>query len=419
MALSVAFIALSADVMRTAHATIKLRSGVESSALAAYSYGIDGQGNFSQANIISKLNEISGGTGSAWHQAPAGPDSSSGLFETPITFQDSDYSFVNNPNDAGELFFQLRAGRDGNDAIKLLFLPAIFAFNSMTGLPTPPGLDTITPYRRTEVIAQPASRIGEGTPLSGASGRNLDLLGFASFPLAISNSQFSVASAPSQSLSLYTVDLASLVSPPPTPTAPGHIRGSFVNLTGTGSTGTPYGQGQGSQAVDELVRLFQYFATSPPATAQSPAVVERGSELFCFDFEDPAFKQRETEIKARLAAIPTSRYQVIPVLETDPLIGTTNKVVGFARFRLVRTVNPADGKIQIQIEIGESLVARNASASNYLASVPTVDGSLLPAPVHPFQARNLGSSGTEIGPRQRGIVMAPSLSPTILEKVEP
>lgn len=180
LALVMAFIAFTADVMRTAYAAIKLQSGVESAALAAYSYGADLQNGFSQANVTDKLFDLSG---SSWNKAPAGPDSDAGIFESPITFSSGDYSFINNPNDSGESFFRLKARRDGSDAIKLMFVPAIFAFNSWSGLPVPSGTDTANTYRSTEVIAQPASRIGEGTPATGSlSTRDADLAGFAAFP---------------------------------------------------------------------------------------------------------------------------------------------------------------------------------------------------------------------------------------------
>ena len=416
LALVMAFIAFTADVMRTAYAAIKLQSGVESAALAAYSYGADLQNGFSQANVTDKLFDLSG---SSWNKAPAGPDSDAGIFESPISFSSGDYSFINNPNDSGESFFRLKARRDGSDAIKLMFVPAIFAFNSWSGLPVPSGTDTANTYRSTEVIAQPASRIGEGTPATGSlSTRDADLAGFAAFPLAISNEQFSTAASPLSSTTIYTIDLASNIAPPPTPPAAGHIRGAFINLSPSGSTNNAYGQAQGSASVNELINLVDYFTSVPSAQALSPYVVERGSSLSVFDPEETSFKQLEAQVKAKLSLIPAGRFQIIPVLARNPAIGTgNNTVVGFARFRFVRIVDASTGKFLIQMEIGSSSLVRNASATNSLVSIPTVDGSLMPAPVAPFSARNTGATGDQIGARPRGVVMAPSLSPTFPDKI--
>ncbi|HMP49930.1 MAG TPA: Tad domain-containing protein [Candidatus Melainabacteria bacterium] len=416
LALVMSFIAFTADVMRTAYAAIKLQSGVESAALAAYSYGADLQNGFSQVNVTDKLFELSG---ARWNRAPAGPDGDAGIFESPITFSSEDYSFIENPSDSGESFFRLKARRDGSDAIKLMFVPAIFAFNNLQGIPLPAGTDTANTYRSTEVISQPASRIGEGAPATGSlSTRDADLAGFAAFPLAISNEQFSSAASPLSTTTIYTVDLASNIAPPATPPAAGHIRGAFINLSPSGSTSNAYGQAQGSASVNELIRLIDYFSSAPSVQAISPYVVERGSSLSVFDPEETSFKELEAQVKAKLALIPTGRFQIIPVLSRNPVIGTGNNiVVGFARFRLVRIVDSTTGKFQIQMEIGGSALARNASATNNLVSVPTVDGTMMPAPVAPFSARNTGAFGDQIGARSRGIVMAPSLSPRFPDKI--
>lgn len=419
LAIVIAFIALTADVMRTVYAGIKLQTAVESSALAAYSYAVDHSGSFSQNNIVNKLNEISGSSGIAWNKAPAGPENN--VFETPVTFDSSDYQFNPNPNDNNESFFQLTARRNGLDAIKLFFVPAIFFWNSQAGLPGPPDSAKLAnTYRVTEVISQPASRIGEAPPASTPNfGRNGDLKGFGTFPIAISNAQFLAASSSSSSIPNYTIDLVSNIKPAPA-TLPGHLKGCFVNLRSTGSTLAAYGEGQGNNAVDELIHLLEYFQVTPPAGAYNPYVVERGSFLSAFDHEEVSFKNREQEIKAKLSTIPTGRFQIIPVLRNDPVIGgAANEVVGFARFRITNVVNPTDGSFRIQMQIGPSAPIRNASSANTIATIPTINGSLLPPPVAPFGARNTGITGQEIGVLPRGVVMAPSLSPRILAGVKP
>ena len=137
-----------------------------------------------------------------------------------------------------------------------------------------------------------------------------------------------------------------------------------------------------------------------------------------FDHEEASFKQNEAVIKSRLSLVPQNRYQLIPVLRNDPIALSANEVVGFARMRFVGITNSHNGSFLIRMEIGPSTPVRNTTADNSFSSVPTLDGSLLPPPTAPFLARNRGLDGKLIEARPRGVALAPSLSPNLIERIE-
>lgn len=416
MAVIIAFTALAVDVMRSAHAVSVLNYGAQSAALAAYSYATSSDGSFTiasaQNNMTAAVQSAGGSSGTPWHEAPAGPDTASNTYKTPIQFDGSDIVFVNNPEPADntDFFLQVRARRDGTDALKMIFMPCIFAFNSLTGTPVPPGLDVANPYRTIEVVGQPASRVGAGPPRTSIQGtRAAELVRFASFPLAISNAQFAQAAQPSQTINTYIIDLGSAIQPPP-PVQPGHMRGAFINVAPTGGM-QYYGSGQGNVAIDELNHTLEYFASSAIASAISPAVVERGSRVFAFDRADPTFQARKASIIAAARQVPIGSYCIIPVVRMDPSFNGSNEVVGFARMRLRSMVDASGTDFSMQFDVAESVPVRNASFANGLSTVPAFTGSTMPPPVAPFMERAYNASDNSMAARMRSIAMAPALSP--------
>ena len=407
----VAFLTLTADVMRTVYAAERLQSGVEAAALGALSVSVNPDGEYSSAsaenNILAALNIAGGGGGQAWNQAPAGPTSQSGNPETDISFAPEDVTFEFNPADGTDLILRLKARRDGSNAISNFFMPAIFAFN---GGNIPQEAYESKPYRIAEVIAQPAARVG-AAPQSGAgsgSARAADLAGFAVFPMALSNAQFAAAAAPSGATTSYTIDMVSGGQS----VSAGHIKGAFVNLAATGSSLEYYGAAQGNNAIGDLKGLLAYFSGAA-STGVTPAAVERGSMLAAFDPNEVNFKQREAEIKTALQQVPLNRNYILPVLADDPnpALGGRHAVVGFAYARLTGIINQSTGAIQPVISLSQSAPTRNATVGDGWCALPPSGRVRMGAPVPPFQARVLQADGVSITPLPRGVVMAPSLSP--------
>lgn len=419
----IAFIALTADVMRVAYTTEVINFGAQSAALSAYAYATNPDGTYDPAqartNMIAQV-EKAGGVGlpDAWHRAPAGPDKQSGTYDSPVSFSDSDVTFVNNPNqsDPQDFFLRVRARRDGTDSLRMIFLPAIYAFNTMLGMPMPAGVDTAAPYRITEVVSQPASRIGQGSPKNSPGGtRDSELAGFAAFPIAISNQQFLNAAQPGATTVTYNIDLIQSNQAPP-PVQANRWRGCFVNLAPTGGL-QYYGSGQGNLAIDELNHTLQYFAPGAIAQAIAPGVVERGSRVIAFDPADPIFEERKAQIIAAAQQVPVGSNLIVPVLRNDPVFGgAQNEVVGFARLRLRSMADVQNNTFTISFDVAESVPVRNASFANGLAVVPVMNGSLMPAPVAPFIERRHDAQDGSIEQRYRGIAMAPSLSPRAIPK---
>lgn len=413
LSLFIAFAALTLDVMRVAYAAQILSYAAQSAALYAYSFATGDDGSYTtgaaQAGMTARALAAGGQGAAAWHLAPRGPDQSGS--ESAVTFGTDDISFVANPNqsDAGDFFLRIRAGRDGNDALKMFFLPAIYAYNSMLGLPSPAGLDRSTPFRTVEVISQPASRIGAGAPKDAPSGsRAFDLAGFAAFPLAISNQQFRNAAMPGESMIDYPIDLTASNQVPPQ--VEGRIRGCFVNLAVAGG-GQYYGTAQGNLAIDQLNATLRYFAPGAAPQSIAPGVVERGSLIYCFDPADFAFQSRKAQIIAACASIPPNSHLIVPVLRNDPLFGQANEVVGFARLRLNSLVNQQTGEFNVSFAIEESVPVRNGSFANGARAVPEFSSSLMPPPVVPFAERAYDPASGGLERRYRGIAMAPALSP--------
>lgn len=417
---AVAFTGFVVDVMRTALAVRKLQFAAQSAALYGYSYATNQDGSYldatARSNITDKVLQACD-VSNAFNTAPAGPDDTGLMWESPVSLGTDDVVFVPNPDDSAEIFLQVTARRAGTDALKLFFLPAIFAMNGLLGEPVPEGIGQASPYRTVEVIGQVASRIGSGAPKSADSGtRAGDLVGFAVFPLAISNRQFKEASDRSQTRSTYVVDLptsSSYVEP----IEVGHLRGALINVAYSANSSRYYGETQGNTAIDELIGLCNYFVSGTEANVLPPAPMERGSLVGAFDPLDSVFSQRRTEIVTAFSQLPVNKHYIVPVMRDDPNFSADNQVVGFARFKLISVVNSSGSDFSFVVEIADSVPVRNASSGNGLAAVPAVSGAVIPAPEDPFCERKLDPLSGSVTPRPRGVVLAPALSPRILPNV--
>ncbi|MDZ4836485.1 MAG: hypothetical protein SGJ27_22140 [Candidatus Melainabacteria bacterium] len=413
-----AFLAFSVDVMRTVHANEAIQFASQASGIHAYQNIFYGDGQRRSGSIeelaMNSLQQSGGATSVPWNLAPAGPKNE--VAQTPVTFETSDVTVVSNSNagDPNDFFLQIRARREGNDALTMMFMPVIFAFNSWSGSATPPNTDKATPFRVSEVITQPATRLGAGPQRGGAINEPASgFAGFASFPLAISNKQFLSISQNASAGAVVTIDIVNSAQAPST-TAAGtaHVRGSFVNVYHTGGLNY-YGDAVGSLAISQLNSTMQYFAGAPSGTILSPAVVERGSMLAAFDAGDSTFKTNASNITSAVTrGITPARFHSIPVLADDPKFNQRNQVIGFARLQLTQVLrNATTGAITVTAVVGESVPMYNATIGTGLASVPSFNGTAIPPAVAPFLPRQFNAINNTVGSRPVGIVMSPALSP--------
>ncbi len=415
---SVAFLGLAVDVMRTIHAASAIQYASQASALYSYQYAFNPNGTLKSGrfedNVLQELQVAGGAFGAAWNLAPAGPNGTS--TQTPVDFDASDVTALKNPNDAGDYFLQVRARRDGTNGLTMFFLPAIFALNGTLGLPVPANLRQANPFRTTEVIVQPASRVGAGLANALAPVQpDTRLIGSATFPLAISNKQFSVASQPGGAITNYTLDLVS--STVPGSSAADHMQAAFVNVYKTGGL-QYYGAGQGNVALAQLYGTLSYFSNPNAANALPPGVVERGSNIFAFDPADPVYQQQaQLLLTARVKALPVgpNAFYIFPVVSDNPAFGGTNKVIGFARMALTGVKLDSNGVVtSFKAALGESAPMANASVGTTLATVPSITGNSIPAlqaAEQEFAPRSFDGDSNSIAARPRGVVMAPALSP--------
>ncbi len=415
--LVVAYVGFSTDVMRNFLCVRKLQFAADSAACYAYSCACNADGSYApdqaKANMSAALAQCGSLDSQPWNSAPSGPSDRQSAWESGVCFSGADISFVNNPNpdDRSELFLDVTARREGDDALRQFFLPAIYALNSLSGVPA--GADLAKPYRQSEAVGQPASRIGQGPPPGRNDARALALSGFAVLPLAISNVQFETAAYPGQTRTTYVVDLFDSKSPQLLqPALPGHFKGCFVNVASRGGGAGYYGDAQGNLAIDQLIGLVKYFSPSADASAVPPAAVERGSKLSAFDPADPVFLTRKAGFLSALRQMPSGRYFIVPVLSGDPSFSSLNEVVGFARLRLLQILNQGGTELSPVFEIGESVPVKNACHANGVAALaPASVGTPMPAPVRPFVDRSTDTVSNFLSTRPRGVVLAPALSP--------
>ena len=414
-----ATLAFAIDINRNIAAVQKLQFAAESAALDAYAQLLNrdgtmpGDGGFNNAqNAVS----VSHGA-SPWNTAPLGPanKAAGGPFDGGVTIQNGDVNFVTNPSDAGERLLQVTARRSGAEALQYFFIPVIHAIDIMNGGSVPAQAQSASPYRTVEVIGAPASRIGKGAPRNVATRSSTS--GWATFPLAISYSQYQTATNPARGAATYVIDLLTSKAPFNGAVPANHIRGALVNVVASGGSGSYYGIGQGNPAISELIASLRYFSPTVSANETAPGIVERGSQLAVFDSGAPNFTNRMNEFKQPLLNLQpgTGRYFIVPVVNSDPVINSRSTVVGFALMRLDGAWDAANGRVSFQFSTGPSMPVRNA-ASSMVASVPAVTGTQLPPPpaTGPFANRAFNPASNTVSPRYLGVAYAPVTSPRAL-----
>lgn len=409
----VAFMACSVDITRLAIATSRLQFAADAAAVHAYSFAARNDADtFWTDGVRTALINANGPAAIAWNQAPAGPkaDYKDATWNTQVTFSDGDLEFVPNPADANEFFLRATARRDGDNSLQYLFLPLIRSVNAFTGsgpLPERYG----SPYRTAEIIAQPAVRVGAGAPKSNTPSP-YSFARYATFPLAISNTQFQSAALPGSGRTTYRIRLTESNTPAGQAQPPnGQLNAAFVNDSAGQLSGQYYGNAS-SASLDQLAGLFRYFQATTQANEVAPAAVERGSTLSAFDPADATFRARRRELADLLSRVPLNTYYIFPVLRTNPAFGNaSNEVVGFAWLKLVRTTNPARTDFDIRVEVGDSLPVRNATTVVPLKVTSGAPYPAAPPPVMPFVNRVFSLNDNSISIRPRGVVLAPALSP--------
>jgi hypothetical protein len=410
----VGYVGFSTDVMRNFLAVRKLQFASDAAALYGYSFYSSAMNNTGILNTQSVQTAIvNAGTSSdtAWNTAPSGPaDLFNGPWNTGVTFAAGDVSFVPNPNDATEQFLQVTARRTGADALNQYFMPCLYTFNAWAGAPVPPSLYQASPYRITEVVGQPASRIGPGVPIGTSNTILAAMTGYASCPIALSNTDFRTAA---QGGGTYTLDFSKTSGPA---SGANTIRACFVNVAAGGSTLNYYASSQDTNAA-QITSLLKYFTLNASSTA--PAAVERGAGLIAFDPTGKNFQLQQVQIVNVLQQIvaQTNPYLILPVVEntsaqTTPSYVAANTVRGFARVKLLAAA-VKNGLVSCTIQISElgSTCIKNASYVEGFATIPLIDGHLLPAPVTPLTPRIYNVTTNVLSNRLAGLALAPALSP--------
>lgn len=416
-----AFLALTIDIMRTVYCASTLTHAARTASLYSYQKAFSDDGVFDQGqvqtNVSLALAEINGSQGAPWCSAPAGPFQSNNVTETPVVFESGDLKITQNVNsqDPGDFYLSLRAKRDGADGLSMRFLPLIYGFNNFVGLPMPAGVDVANPYRVVEVCAQPATRIGAGDASRLAPLRPwFNPAVCACFPLALSYEQMRVASQSDQTVQIYSVKVRGSKSSTSN-NGSNDILGCFVNLTPTGSAQDYYGGTAGALSVNQLYENLGSFLNTNSSTASASGVVERDSKIRAFDVASPEFSSRGNQIASRVKTLCTGRFYIMPVVEQNPLISQRNKVVGFARMKLVdATFDSSTNTFTISVSIGESRPMANASIGTQIAAVPTIGGVNLSTPAKDiFSPRIYSFATNSLNAAPRGIVMAPATSPPL------
>ncbi len=398
------------DLMRSFETVSQLQFAGQTAGLYGLSLATNPDGSYSlssaQSNILAAIGTTSSNN---WNSAQCGPVN--GIWSEPVSFAQSDITFPTNPLDATEFFVDLTARRQGNDALQQFFIPLLYTSLTKVGVPT--SVQTMSTFQTTEVIGQPASLIGPGAPLGSLAGTAAaSLVGFAAFPLAISNAEFNTVANPSQTGTSYTIDLVS--STVGGMNSPTHIQGCLVNVGTFGSSTSYYGNAQGTLAISQLEGLLGYFIGVQSANTIAPALVEQGSQLNAFDPANPAFIANQSTITQVLSNPQLlNKFYIFPVLATDPSFTSVNTVIGFAWLQLNK-VNITAGSgttISMTVTIGQSIPVRNACSIAGLTEIPTSFGSAMPASVYPFTPRKWDSQSNGVSIRPRGVVLAPALSP--------
>lgn len=400
-----AFAAFAIDVSRSFLAAKRLQFAADTAAVYAYSRCTDLDGSYTPATARNRIHDAVMEAGAeAWNRSPSGPD----LGESDVTFDESDLLYKTNESDTGEMVLRVIARMDGNRSLTQYFMPAVFTANIMRGSDVPDDAKRVAMIRASEVIGQPASRIGGG-PRRGDNkfGRS------AAFPLIVSNQQFSKAASTGTVGAQYTVDLPTSSSSAPLSTQ--HLRGAFVNVARGAHFANYYGTNGGTAGYDQLLGVLDYFSTLASDVVR-PQPIERGVKLGAFDPGASDFESRKPEIIQRLKRIPVGSTIIVPISNDDPNFSTSgNTIIGFARLRLVSMLNPAQTDIQIVVQLAESVAVRNVGCDSAHTTVPFVVNAPLSASVAPFQGRAFDAATFGISKRPVGLALAPVLSPTNIQ----
>jgi len=413
VALAILFIvgmmAITFDLSRDLQCVRQLEFAAERAAMYGLSQSTDADTSVTQLqnNISSAIHNAT-----LWNSAYAGPSNPADKTQWSKPVVADDVQFVPNPansSDPNDVFVQVTVGRRGPDSLTRFFVPMLYAPKMLQGGIVPDTARHANIKRVMEVVSQPASRIGPG-PERGTL--TSPPAGWATFPLALSNTQFRAACNVANNQTTYTVDFVSSSNPS---VLSGHIAGCLTNVTATGDNLQYYGDGQGAVAYAQLDQSLQYFRDAAVGNTLAPGVVERGSKLAAYDPASVTFKQQQSQIFKDLNALVTSQPLhtfIVPVIAQNPNFngGTINTVVGFARLQLVSFTNNG-GAFSAVVKLKESVSVRNASCANGLACIPPVTQALMAAPVAPFATRVVDVQTQGMTALPHGLAMAPSLSP--------
>jgi len=403
--LIVGALGIGIDLMRDVETAQQLEFAAQQAALYGVTFAVDQNGQFTNWNASAPAitNAIVSQSARFGWPAQFGPVGK--VWSKPVTFAGNDVALRVNPQDATESFVDVTADRSGTDSLRQFFWP-IF----LTRLPASSQAQnsiTVSSHQLAEVFSQPATRVGAGAPAGTASLRSTELAGFAVLPIAISNAQYASLVARSKVGAAVTIDLSTAASA----AGPNHLKGGFVNLSATGSTGGAYyGSAQGDLAISQLESLLQYFSKNTQ-TNLAPAAVERGSQLSAFNPADPAFVRHQNEIRSAVIALPPLRNYILPVLAADPSFAGVNIVVGFARLQITGFSTSGQQVTQAICTLSDSVPLRNVSSATGMSTIAPNLGNQMQAPVAPFLPRAYRVSDNSLAPRTPGIVLAAALSP--------
>lgn len=396
---------VAVDMMNDFQAVNQLEYAAQTAAFYGLSLLTDTDSTYQMTSAQQRTQNAIMNNTALWNVAPSGPTNK----QATVPFAATDVTFVPNPAEATgpnqEYFLQVTGRRSGQSSLTAFFLPLLYVGFSQPTVPA--GVSTISPFRMVEVIGQPASRIGPGAPLnSQANTRAADLVGFATFPLALNYAQFQQHAQGGQTSNL-TIDLVTKFGGT---AQANHIQGSFVDVSPNPGSVTGFGSA-GSAAT--LQNLLQYFSGNI-AQNLPPASVERGDQLASYSLQTLSQTQVLNAVKTTLT-LKNGFAFYLPVLQG-------NQVVGFARGTLVYTaLATGTPPFALTLNLASSLPCRNASSATGYTANPSQPGVLLPPPPtgSPFMPRTLNLNTNIVSARPTGVVLAPSLSPRALPPPPP
>lgn len=434
-----AFLACAFDVMRQFYCVQQLRFAARSAALDVMPFAcIDAAGNpqnsplciasgvlgpETHARLVRALNRTGGPNTTEANTAPSGdPRDNTRPSQVPVQIEESDIrASANETEDASELILRVTARRTGDDSLHMMFLPAIFALNSLTGGSVPAEARSRDQTGIVEVIGQPATRIGPACPSDSSGQRNEAAYRgrLAVFPVALEYADFVAAlpatTAPPSTVTIRVVDPG---TSPPLKSAP-YLRSYFINNARGNSVSNYYSHCGSASSMDELIGLFKYFdrnvSPAVPQATRLPAAVESGVTIDRFSSGRTSFDNPDLRtILEDIRQTATNKCFVLPVVDrsdgTAPAALST--VRGFAFLKLLSLSELSPGLWQFVFEINESVVTLNASCSGGLRGIPST-AERMPAPPTsgPFHMRKLLPGTNILESRSRGIVLAPAVSP--------